>query len=51
MIFKEIKDVRDWAEMNSKEKDLKCWYGRRGGCTLERNTRGDLDWSVNFEFD
>ncbi|GMY35117.1 hypothetical protein FCV25MIE_30359 [Fagus crenata] len=52
LIFDEIKNVRDLAEIDSKDKDLKYWYGRRGGRTLERCNRNDLDWSVKeFGFD
>ena len=54
LIFKEIKNVRDGdgAEIDSKDFNLEYWYGRRGGRTLERRNRKDLDWSVTgFGFD
>ena len=50
-IFEEIRNVRNWVEMNGTGTDLKVVYGRRGGRTLESYNRGDLDWSVELEFD
>ncbi|KAM4097873.1 hypothetical protein ACJW30_07G035000 [Castanea mollissima] len=51
LIFWGIKDVRDWAEVNNYDTDLKALYGRRGGCTLERYNREDLAWTVEKGFD
>ena len=51
LIFWEIKEIRDWAEVNNYDTDLKALYGRRGGRTLERYKRGDLAWSVEKGFD
>ncbi|KAK7835479.1 hypothetical protein CFP56_023500 [Quercus suber] len=51
LIFHGIKDVRDWAEVNNYDTDLKALYGRRGGCTLERYKREDLAWTVEKGFD
>ncbi|XP_075674753.1 uncharacterized protein LOC142643930 [Castanea sativa] len=51
LIFWGIKDVRDWAEVNNYDTDLKALYGRRGGCTLERYKREDLAWTVEKGFD
>ncbi|KAK4564634.1 hypothetical protein RGQ29_006635 [Quercus rubra] len=51
LIFCEIKGIRDWAEVNNYDTDLKALYGHRGGRTLERYKRGDLAWSVEKGFD
>jgi|UniRef100_A0A2N9F672 hypothetical protein len=49
--LKEIWEAIEGAEINSKGTNLKVLYGRRGGRTLERYNRGDLDWSVKLDFD
>ncbi|KAG5531136.1 hypothetical protein RHGRI_025928 [Rhododendron griersonianum] len=49
-IFRSVKGQRSWAENNGQGTDLKSLFGRRGGMTLNRHGRKDLEWSVEMEF-
>ncbi|XP_030964978.1 uncharacterized protein LOC115986273 [Quercus lobata] len=50
-IFSDIYNFRAWPEANDYGTDLKALYGCRGGRTLKKYNRGDLEWSVELEFD
>lgn len=50
-IFCDINKLRAWAEVNDYGTDLKALYGCRGGRTLKKYNRCDLEWSVELEFD
>ena len=50
-IFNDIYNFRAWPEANDYGTDLKALYGCRGGRTLKKYNRGDLEWSVELEFD
>ncbi|KAM3694127.1 hypothetical protein ACB098_07G034500 [Castanea mollissima] len=47
MILEDMKNLRDWAKVNNCGTELKDLYGRKGGRTLTRYKREDLDWSVD----
>uniref|UniRef100_A0A2N9H739 DUF4220 domain-containing protein n=1 Tax=Fagus sylvatica TaxID=28930 RepID=A0A2N9H739_FAGSY len=50
-IFEEIKKIRPPEEKKGSATDLKALFGRRGGRTVRKHNRDDLDWSVKLGFD
>ncbi|KAL4597571.1 hypothetical protein ACB092_11G000100 [Castanea dentata] len=50
-LYREMRYLRNWANENEYSTELKYLFGRRGGRTLQKFNRPDLEWSIKFEFD